>query len=52
LQPELKLKVVTPIVVELVSPEGTSGQVGLMITSTVGAFERVRTWFALLGLES
>jgi len=38
--------------VETMFPEGISVQVCLMITSTIGVFEQVRTWFALLGLKS
>ena len=43
---------VMPITVNLVSSEGTSGWVSLMITLTVGAFEGVMVQFTLLGLKS
>ena len=40
-----------PFLVEVMSPEGTSIRVGLIITFTVQAFEEVRTWFTLLGFQ-
>ena len=39
-----------PFLVEVMSPEGTSIRVGLIITFK-HSFEEVRTWFTLLGFQ-
>ena len=42
---------VMPVTVETILSEGTSVQVCLMITSTIGVFEQVRVWFTFLSLK-
>jgi len=39
-----------PLPVKAMSPKWTCVGIGLVISFAVGAFERVRAWFALLGL--
>jgi len=41
-----------PFPIEAMSPKWTCVRVSLMISFTVRTFERMRTWFALLGFQS
>jgi len=41
-----------PLMIELMSPKWTMNGVSLVISFTIGAFERMRARFALLGFKS
>ena len=41
-----------PLTIESVSPKGTLDGISLMISSAIGALERMRAGFTLLGFES
>jgi len=48
---DLGIFLLVPFSVESMPPEWTLVGVGLVITSAIRAFERVRAWIALLSLE-
>ena len=48
---DLSIFLLLPLSVESVSPKGTLVWVGLVVSPTVWALERVQTWFSLLCLK-